>query len=900
MAHTTVKISELPSASPADITSNLDLLPIVVSGSLATATTRHITVDNLFGAATHITASGNVSGSATSTSSFGFVRASNIGGNSPLIISDVTEINFGSSPALRGNPIFHGDINIVSQSFILDAEDNQIIGSNDIQGAAGLITFGGGGSRSRLQGLNIQLGASATQHVTASGDISASGDITANNLTLSGDATINGNLTFGNSTSDSVSFGAEISSSIIPDANNSYDLGSSGKQWKDLYVDGTSNLDVVSASVGIQAAHAQIAGVARIGIANVGFIQGIDGAPTSVKIGSASIDNISSSLIPDLDDTYDLGSSTKQWKDLHIDGTANIDTLSVPGVSTLGIANVGFIQGVGGAPTSVKIGSASIDNVSSSLTPDLDNTYDLGSSTKQWKDLYIDGTANIDSASIDVLVVNSDVSSNLIPDITNQFDLGSPAKQWKDLYIDGTANIDFVTASNGLLAPILKSTVATIAIANIGFIQGAGGAPTSVKIGSASIDNVSSSIIPDLDNTYDLGSSTKQWKDLHINGTAHIDTISGVTNITSTSASISYISSSSPTVFAGAIEPDTDDSNDIGSSTKQWRNLFVDGTANIDTVGNGVSIPSISSSIDISGSITPRKSTTGKSIHDLGSSAKQWRDLYINGAAYIDQLSGSGTAGDSAITASVNIVPGVDDTYDLGSSAKQWKDLYIDGTANIDSASIDTADINGGTIDGITSLTAGNDLDIGAHDLRAATLTADGLTSGRVVFAGTNGVLSDDADLTFATSNNLLSATHITATSITSSIISASGNISTSANVTAASLTLDQNIQSAANTDAAFYSINGKRGEIRSQLQTACAADTGFTLELRNTSIAANSLVIVSVIAPSADALSSGGIVSGSVVCGNVIAANTASINFFNTGVALLDNSKFTASFAVL
>ena len=43
-------------------------------------------------------------------------------------------------------------------------------------------------------------------------------------------------------------------------------------------------------------------------------------------------------------------------------------------------------------------------------------------------------------------------------------------------------------------------------------------------------------------------------------------------------------------------------------------------------------------------------------------------------------------------------------------------------------------------------------------------------------------------------------------------------------------------IQSAAATDAAHYSIDGTRGEIRSQLQSGIAADTGFTLELRNTS----------------------------------------------------------------
>ena len=66
------------------------------------------------------------------------------------------------------------------------------------------------------------------------------------------------------------------------------------------------------------------------------------------------------------------------------------------------------------------------------------------------------------------------------------------------------------------------------------------------------------------------------------------------------------------------------------------------------------------------------------------------------------------------------------------------------------------------TIDGITSLTAGGNLDIGSHGFRAATITADGLTATRVPFAGTDGLLSDDADLTFAT--DTLTATNLTTT----------------------------------------------------------------------------------------------------------------------------------------
>jgi hypothetical protein len=56
------------------------------------------------------------------------------------------------------------------------------------------------------------------------------------------------------------------------------------------------------------------------------------------------------------------------------------------------------------------------------------------------------------------------------------------------------------------------------------------------------------------------------------------------------------------------------------------------------------------------------------------------------------------------VTASA-LVPKTDNTLDLGTSSFEFKDLYIDGTANIDSLVADTADINGGTIDGVTITT---------------------------------------------------------------------------------------------------------------------------------------------------------------------------------------------------
>ena len=67
------------------------------------------------------------------------------------------------------------------------------------------------------------------------------GLITGSNLYLSGNATIDGNITLGgnisvgNSDTDFVIFGADISSSIIPDVDIAFDLGTNSKRWRTIY-----------------------------------------------------------------------------------------------------------------------------------------------------------------------------------------------------------------------------------------------------------------------------------------------------------------------------------------------------------------------------------------------------------------------------------------------------------------------------------------------------------------------------------------------------------------------------------------------------------------------------------------------------------------------------------------
>jgi hypothetical protein len=74
-----------------------------------------------------------------------------------------------------------------------------------------------------------------------------------------------------------------------------------------------------------------------------------------------------------------------------------------------------------------------------------------------------------------------------------------------------------------------------------------------------------------------------------------------------------------------------------------------------------------------------------------------------------------------------DIDPATDNQYDLGRTGHEWRDLHIDGTANIDSLVADTADINGGTIDG-TAIGSGTASTGAFTTLSAASLTSPAAT----------------------------------------------------------------------------------------------------------------------------------------------------------------------------
>lgn len=99
------------------------------------------------------------------------------------------------------------------------------------------------------------------------------------------------------------------------------------------------------------------------------------------------------------------------------------------------------------------------------------------------------------------------------------------------------------------------------------------------------------------------------------------------------------------------------------------------------------------------------------------------------------------------------IEPTTDDDIDLGSTTKQFKDLHLDGTANIDSLVADTADINGGTIDGVTI----GGSSAGAVTASSLVATTADINAGTIDGTDIGGSSRAGADFTNLTANGTIS-----------------------------------------------------------------------------------------------------------------------------------------------
>lgn len=98
------------------------------------------------------------------------------------------------------------------------------------------------------EALTVTDSAYITGNLDVGGNVQIDGNLTVDGIaTLKAGADNNINLGDIDATTDTVTFNAEVASHIIPDDDNTYDLGSSSKEWRHGYFDGTVDADEVNA-----------------------------------------------------------------------------------------------------------------------------------------------------------------------------------------------------------------------------------------------------------------------------------------------------------------------------------------------------------------------------------------------------------------------------------------------------------------------------------------------------------------------------------------------------------------------------------------------------------------------------------------------------------------------------
>ena len=513
----------------------------------------------------------------------------------------------------------------------------------------------------KVGGKNQQVVAGLSSHVGVS--TFASDVYMYSNLEVTGTTTFNGGtLTLGDANTDNIVFGGEVDSHIIPDDDGTYNLGSATKEWNNIFIDGTANIDALladTAKIGDLTDNRVVIAGTSGELEDSGNLT-FDGSiltTTNVVVtgdtdlGNATSDTITatgrfdSDIVPSTDNARDLGASGLEFKDLYLDGTANIDSL----VADTADINGGTVDGA--AINSTTIGASS-------------------PSTGAFTTLSANGNVDLGDATSDTITATGRFDSDLTPSTDGARDLGASGLEWQDLFIDGTAKIDTLTVDeNATVAGTLdvNSSLLTVGVGLTDVIVRGGMRVTgimSVGNGTVTID----------ETTVKTGTSNLHNVGIEIAG---INVLGADTPIGENAT----IFNNGNATFAGEVTAAT---LDISG------NIDIDGTTNLDAV-------------DIDGAVDMASNLT------LAGNADFNGNLDVDGTSNLDAVD---------IDGAVDMAS----SLTLAGNADFNGDLDVDGTTNLDVVDIDgavdmasnltlagDADFNGSLdVDGTTNLDATN------------------------------------------------------------------------------------------------------------------------------------------------------------------------------------------------
>ena len=316
-------------------------------------------------------------------------------------------------------------------------------------------------------GSNTQYKILAKLDESNSGSLNISGNITgsnilATNITATGDLTIGGNLFLGNQDTDNIVISADLSSSIIPDTDDTFDLGSNSKKWRHIYATSASIDNITLNGSGIVSSSQQISNYNTFleidgdgvfsGSSQVDFFQ-VDNLPAGLVSGSSQVSYVGLSNIP-----AGILSGSEQITDLGFisssDSTTSLNTFT-SSIQT-------EVDGLSAETASYLTSSGSVDYTDITSKPTLVS----GSSQITYGDVSSIPSNIISSSNNSTTVVhsisNGEITSNLIGGVVSgSSQITITESQISDLSHTDISSLNSYTSSNDINITNIHSTTSS-------------------------------------------------------------------------------------------------------------------------------------------------------------------------------------------------------------------------------------------------------------------------------------------------------------------------------------------------------------------------------------------------------------------------------------------------------
>jgi hypothetical protein len=273
----------------------------------------------------------------------------------------------------------------------------------------------------------------------------------------------------------------------------------------------------------------------------------------------------SNNIVPIANNTYDIGTSSLRYATIYgvnANFTGTVTAAAFSGAS-FG-AQFSAISICGSSISFLEEGGSSLIFDDSDLIPGVDNSSSLGSASKRFSYIYSTG-GNF---------TGTLTTMDIVPVTNSLYDIGASGNRYNNVYADVGTFTDYLYITHICSSGSISTYGDSFNIFN---------GISNVAVFSETYHRSYVNILPDADNTIDIGSISLRFADIYgitihaTNFTGSNFGALGVDVILCGSSVTLYDNDSSNSLYFkdSVFRPDTDDYVDLGATTFNWNNLYV-------------------------------------------------------------------------------------------------------------------------------------------------------------------------------------------------------------------------------------------------------------------------------------------------------------------------------------